>query len=282
MAALLEHYRNQDISTCIAAPIMVDPKLAAFPRHTGIAFTETSYHAPPPTLDPSSVQLRSPCVVCITGAGRGLGEAYAVAFAKAGATALILASRTEDELIKVAETVAAINSAIKISVQPCDVTDEDSVLALAAHITETYGRLDVLINNAGFLDAGWQPITQGPADEWRQVLDVNVYGVYLVTRNLLDLLLNSDSGLKTVISITSMSSHFAGPSIAMGISKLGLNRLMEFLDAQYQQQGLKTFSLMPGGVKTAMSTSSKVPSAMSESKSCCALEWPFTINIIDI
>jgi NAD(P)-dependent dehydrogenase (short-subunit alcohol dehydrogenase family) len=130
-------------------------------------------------------------------------------------------------------------------------------------------RLDVLINNAGFLDAGWQPITAetAPAADWKKVFDVNVYGVYLVTRHLLPLLLDTPKGLKTMMGISSMSSHFAGPSIAMGMSKLAMNRFIEFLAASYEADGLMSYALHPGGVKTRMSAEeSKVPEQLTKSE----------------
>jgi NAD(P)-dependent dehydrogenase (short-subunit alcohol dehydrogenase family) len=239
-----------------------------FPEHTGLYFTPTRYHLTPnPKLDPSLVQFPPQTTVCITGGGRGLGESMALGFAKAGAGGIIICSRSTPELEEVASKILAINKDIKVSSVKCDVTNEEDVKSLAATIEKQHGRLDVLINNAGYLDAGWQPITSGPAEDWKRVFDVNVFGVYLVTRNLLPLLLKSENGLKTVMGITSMSSHWAGPSIAMGMSKLALNRFMEFLATQYAEEGLMSFALHPGGVKTRMSQEEgKVPKEMQGSK----------------
>lgn len=235
-----------------------------FPIHTGWYFTDKTYHEEAPTkLAPSFTRLPAKTTVCITGGGRGLGESVALAFAKAGARGIIICTRSTRELEEVAAKIIAINNTIKVSVVTCDVTSEESVKVLAGVIERDHGRLDVLINNAGHLDAGWQPITEGPAEDWKRVFDVNVFGVYLVTRNLLPLILKSPNGLKTIIGISSLSSHFAGPSIAMGMSKLALNRFMEFLAGQYAEQGLMAYSLHPGGVPTRMSTdSTKIPKDM--------------------
>jgi NAD(P)-dependent dehydrogenase (short-subunit alcohol dehydrogenase family) len=239
-----------------------------FPEHTGFYFTPTQYHlTADPKLDPSIVKLPSKTTVCITGGGRGLGKSIALAFAKAGAGAIIICSRSTSELDEVAAQIRNISIAIKVSVMNCDVTSEKDVKTLASVIEKEHGRLDVLINNAGYLDAGWQPITSGPAEDWKRVFDVNIFGVYLVTRNLLPLLLKSEGGLKTVIGITSMSSHWAGHSIAMGMSKLALNRFMEFLAGQYGEEGLMSYSLHPGGVKTRMSQEDgKVPKELQDSE----------------
>jgi NAD(P)-dependent dehydrogenase (short-subunit alcohol dehydrogenase family) len=242
----------------------------ALPAHTGYYVTKTYHHEAPANTDPSNVKLPSPCTVLITGGGRGLGEATAYAFAKAGASDIILAARTTTELDTVAANLGKMSSNINVSTVRCDVTSEPDVLALAELLkTKHSSRLDVLVNNAGFLDAGWQPITadSAPASDWKKVFDVNVYGVYLVTRHLLPLLLGTPEGLKTVIGVTSMSSHFASPSIAMGMSKLALNRFMEFLAASYEAEGLMSYALHPGGVKTRMSTDkNKVPEQLSNSK----------------
>jgi NAD(P)-dependent dehydrogenase (short-subunit alcohol dehydrogenase family) len=253
----------------------------AIPAHTGYYVTETCHHEAPANTDPSKVKLPNPCTVLITGGGRGLGEATAYAFAKAGASDIILAARTAAELDTVAANLGKMSSNINVSTVRCDVTSEPDVLALTDLVkTKHSSRLDVLVNNAGFLDAGWQPITaeSAPASEWKKVFDVNVYGVYLVTRHLLPLLLGTPNGLKTVIGITSMSSHFASPSIAMGMSKLALNRFIEFLAASYEAEGLMSYALHPGGVKTRMSTDkSKVPEQLSESKFLALSEMECTV-----
>ncbi|PMD42791.1 putative oxidoreductase ucpA [Hyaloscypha variabilis F] len=235
----------------------------AFPEHTGYYFTPTQYHLTPNlALSPSIITLPPQTTACITGAGRGLGESMALGFAQAGAGGVIICSRSTSELEEVAAKIRDINEDLKVTVVKCDVSNEEEVKNLAAVIEKEHGRLDVLINNAGYLDAGWQPITSGPADDWKRVFDVNVFGVYLVTRNLLPLLLESEKGLKTVIGVTSMSSHWAGHSIAMGMSKLALNRFVEFLAGEYGEGngGLMSYALHPGGVKTRMSQEEgKVP-----------------------
>ncbi len=193
----------------------------------------------------------------------------AIAYAQAGASDIVLAARTTTELDLVAARLHKISDSIKVSTVQCDVTSEADVLKLVEALNSAHGgRLDVLINNAGFVDAGWQPITAStaPVSDWRQVFDVNVFGVYLVTRYLLPLLFNTPNGLKTVIGVSSMSSHFAAPSIAMGMSKLAMNRFVEYLAATYGEQGLMSYAMHPGGVKTRMSVGEKVPAKLSESE----------------
>ena len=239
-------------------------KYQAMPEHYGFTFTPTIHHSPPAYLDPMTVKLPCPCAILITGAGRGIGEAHAIAFAQAGASDIILTSRTRSQLASVKDKLLAINSQIKISTVICDVSDEAQVKALAEHVRTEHGRLDVLDNNAGYLDHGWQPITDVPADEFARVFSVNVGGVFLVTRALLPLMLESSNRLKAIVETSSASAHVAGESIAMGMSKLAGARFMEYIAQAYAAQGIVAFSLMPGGVPTEMSMSDAVPQGLRD------------------
>lgn len=233
-----------------------DDILKGLPTWSGAYFTPTLHEkSPPAKLDPRNVKLPQPFVVCITGGGRGLGEAYAVAYAQAGASHIVIAARSVSELEDVKSKIKEENNSVNVVTVECDVTNQASAQRLKTAIEqECDDRLDVLVNNAGFLDAehGWKPITEGDPRDFLRTLEVNVFGVYLITRTLLPLLLGTEDGAKAVVGITSMSSHFASASISMGLSKLALNRFMEFLAQEYKAQGLVAYALHPGGVSTKM------------------------------
>lgn len=91
-----------------------------------------------------------------------------------------------------------------------DVTLTSDVENLAKAIREDHqGRLDVIVNDAAFLDeAGWKLITKSNPEDFRKKFDDNVFGVYLVTRTLISLLLATEGGARAVIAISSMSSYF--------------------------------------------------------------------------
>lgn len=224
------------------------------PAHSGYYFTEHTYREPPEKANPKNVKLPKPFVVCITGAGRGIGAATAVAYAQAGASGIVISSRTMSELEEVRKEVLKEAPDCKVTAQICDVVSEASVSALKEAVEQEHGRLDVLINNAAYLDGtGWVPLEENDPEEFRRTMDVNVFGVYLVTRAFIPLLLGSEDGAKAVIGITSMSSHVARYSVAMGLSKLALNRFVEFLGLEYKQRGLVAYALHPGSVLTEMS-----------------------------
>src|SRR5438045_3802188 len=121
--------------------------------------------------------------VFVTGGGRGIGRAIALAFAEPGSTVAI-ASRTRSEL---QETGAAIEKrGAKALILTTDVTDESSVAAAFKVVNDAGHNLDVVINNAGV--GGGKPIDETDTASWRRILDTNVWGTFLVTRQAVPLL----------------------------------------------------------------------------------------------
>ena len=111
-------------------------------------------------------------VVIITGASSGLGEATARRLADRGAK-LVLAARREDRLKALSEDLSA--KGAEVIWQVTDVTDRKQVEALAASAKEAFGRIDVLVNNAGLMPLA--PLDALKVDEWDQMVDVNIKGV---------------------------------------------------------------------------------------------------------
>jgi NAD(P)-dependent dehydrogenase (short-subunit alcohol dehydrogenase family) len=128
-------------------------------------------------------------VVFIAGAGKGIGEHIALSYAHAGATGLILSSRTLSDLEAVSPTIAKINPAVKILCLPCDFVQESQVASLPAKISEAFSRLDAVINNAGtttslFTDPSTgdqhfpHRLLEGSTEYFKRVFDLNFYGLY--------------------------------------------------------------------------------------------------------
>lgn len=192
---------------------------------------------------------------CLIAYDRGIGAATAQAYAKAGATGLILTSRTTSALEGTKQDILAVAKKpdLKIVVVAMEVQDEAATQKLSKTIEAEFGRLDVLVNNAGVLatDAAmFNEFDQVPMDQVHAVTDVNYIGKMLSCKYLIPLLLASDNGAKSIVNITSMSSlepHFLA---AFGISELAVNRLTEHLANQYKDRGLLVYALHPGTVKS--------------------------------
>lgn len=148
-----------------------------------------------------------------------------------------------------------------------DVTDKFSVDDAVRQIELAFlGRLDILINNAGYL-ADPVPITETDPDEWWRDWEVNIRGTYLVTRGFWPLLMASPH--KVLVNMASIGAHILVPhSTAYGSSKLALLRLTESLDHDYGPQsgaadgGVVVHAIHPGAVKTELAH--KLPKGMHE------------------
>ena len=206
-----------------------------------------------PFIDPTKADLTGKSVL-ITGASKGIGKATAISFAIAGCSKILLAARSDLADVEIAVHDAAMKAnrpqplvhSLKV-----DVTSEDSVRAAAETAAGMLGgSLDVLVNNAGYLEE-WKPIAESEPSEWWRTWEVNIKGTYLAAHFFVPLLLKSQT--KTVINISSGGAHvmFPGAS-AYQTTKFALCRLTEFMDNEYYQQGLIAISLHPGAVKTEL------------------------------
>jgi NAD(P)-dependent dehydrogenase (short-subunit alcohol dehydrogenase family) len=149
-------------------------------------------------------------IALVTGAGSGIGRATALALAEAGWT-LVLAGRRPDPLEEVANMIRK-SGGVALSV-PTDVADEDSVVALFEEVQRLYGRLDLLFNNAGLFSPAvlLEDLTYA---QWRQVVDVNLSGVFLCTRAAFRLMKAQDPMGGRIINNGSISAHVPRPNSA--------------------------------------------------------------------
>jgi NAD(P)-dependent dehydrogenase (short-subunit alcohol dehydrogenase family) len=146
-------------------------------------------------------------IALVTGAGTGVGRAVAIALAKAGYS-LVLAGRRKELLDQVAGEINAIG-AQALAVQS-DVSKRDSILALFETVKSTFGRLDVLFNNAG-VGAPPVPLEDLPFETWQQVVATNFTGMFLCTQEAIKIMKNQNPRGGRIINNGSISAHAPRP-----------------------------------------------------------------------
>lgn len=186
-------------------------------------------------------------VVIITGASSGLGEATAHRLAASGAK-LMLAARREDRL---KDLVAAIEkTGGTVAYRVTDVADRAQVQALADATLETYGRIDVLINNAGLMPLS--PLDQLKIDEWDQMIDVNIKGVLYGIAAVLPTMRQQKSG--HVINLSSVAGHKVFPASAVYCAtKYAVRAISEGLRLESKGE-IRSTNISPGAVATELTS----------------------------
>jgi ketoreductase len=182
--------------------------------------------------------------VLVTGGGRGIGRAIALAFAESG-NIVAIAARTRTELDETAREIAT-RGARPIATA-VDVTDEDAVARAFDAIRAITPNLDVVVNNAGL--GGGQPIERSDTASWRHILDTNVLGTFFVTRQAVAML--SDGG--RVINISSVLGRFgvAGYT-AYCASKHAVIGFTRALALELVKRRVTVNAVCPGWVETSM------------------------------
>ena len=200
--------------------------------------------------------------VLVTGGARGIGRGIAKSFLEAGHAVMIadlavspdgdgdsgwtydLASRSE-----MARTVEELAPLGDIRSTPVDVTDADSCAAAVAATVAEFGRLDVLVNNAGIVDSG--PLDTFPEDRWDRIFEVNVKGVFLMTRAAVASLRASDDA--AVVNTASIAGKRGAPSMAAYCgSKWAVVGITQSHALELARDGIRVNALCPGMVGTAM------------------------------
>ncbi|HEX7449338.1 MAG TPA: SDR family oxidoreductase [Pirellulales bacterium] len=178
----------------------------------------------------------------ITGAGRGLGRAIARALAREGAQTVVTA-RSETELAASADEIGRLGP--KPWTLAGDITDERHVESLFAQIQERFGRLDLLVNNAGAFDGG--PLDELSTEAWDKVIAVNLRAPFLCTRAALRMM--KPQGRGRIINIGSISAQRVRPSSApYAASKHGLWGLTQATALEGREYGVTCCCLHPGNI----------------------------------
>ncbi|KAF7945717.1 uncharacterized protein EAE97_004755 [Botrytis byssoidea] len=218
-------------------------------------FTATRHKTLTPATTPANNSLPSPFVVCVIGASSGIGEHIAYSFAQAGASGIILASRNNSELTRVAEKIRVISPKTRVEIFSCDIASSSNISDLAKYIKESFCRLDVCIPNSGYAGPVTLKVTEGDPAWFQGNFDINMIGTYNCAHYLIPLLLESENGAKGFIQIGSLAAGLTdGPIANTGycVSKFAQSRFIEMVGSQFGDEGLVAVTVHPGAVATPM------------------------------
>jgi NAD(P)-dependent dehydrogenase (short-subunit alcohol dehydrogenase family) len=187
-------------------------------------------------------------VALVTGGGRGIGRAIALALSAAGASVAVSA-RSDDEISRTASEIAE-RDGHAMAVR-ADVSSRQDVEQMVAHIESKMGPVDLLVNNAG-TSGPVGPLAGTDPDDWWRALEVNLRGPLYCSRASLPSMLARGHG--RIVNVASGAGFAAWPMLsAYAVSKAALFRLSENMAAETRQHGVQVFAIDPGLVRTAMS-----------------------------
>ncbi len=211
------------------------------------SFTKTFHHSSYHDISPNNPSLSvAGKVVFITGGGKGIGKGIATAFVEAGAKATVITGRIE---VALSETKAELSRTGKGAIDyfTADIADVSAVEAAFSATARIYGKVDILINNAGYLDAHASFAESCLEDYWRG-FEVNVKGPLVTTQAFLKVAAPN----ATVINVNSAAAHvpYVSGFSAYSTAKIASARFMEYL--QHEEPDLRVFNLHPGTILTDM------------------------------
>ena len=185
-------------------------------------------------------------VCIITGAGSGIGRDAALLMASDGAT-IVLVGRTEAKIEAVKVEIESDGGSA--TTYALSVADYTAVCQMVDGVTQTYGQIDVLVNNAGHSSLH-RRLLNSPPEEVLQVIDSNLIGTFFCTQAVVPTMLKAQSG--TIINVSSLAGVTPGPfsGFAYGAAKAGVINFTEFLNADLKNTGIRASVLIPGEVNT--------------------------------
>ncbi|EHO52594.1 SDR family oxidoreductase [Lentilactobacillus kisonensis] len=183
-------------------------------------------------------------VVVITGASSGIGKATTEVLAKAGAH-VVIGARRKDRLAE----IAAEFGGDQVVYQETDVTNRDSVKSLVDLAQSTFGKVDVLYNNAGLMPVS--PLADLKVDEWERMIDVNIKGVLYGIAAVLPIMIAQKHG--HIITTDSVAGHVVHPGTAVYAgTKYAIQAIMDGLRQEQVDHHIRTTMISPGAVETEL------------------------------
>jgi NAD(P)-dependent dehydrogenase (short-subunit alcohol dehydrogenase family) len=186
-------------------------------------------------------------VALVTGASKGLGKAISLAYAREGAS-IVGCSRNAADLREVESELSAVTSSCLLL--PADVSKPDDVKRLIDKALTRFHRIDVLVNNASVLGPRVE-IVEYPEEVWREVMEVNLFGAYLVSKRVSQVMIDQKSG--SIINVSSSVGRSGRARWgAYAVSKFGLEGLTQVLADELKPYNVRVNSVHPGAMATEM------------------------------
>jgi NAD(P)-dependent dehydrogenase (short-subunit alcohol dehydrogenase family) len=186
-------------------------------------------------------------VILITGGGRGIGKAAVTLFAAEGGKVAFCA-RSEGELFGLAKEIEGAEERLRPF--RADISSRREVQRMVSQVISEWGKIDILINNAGVLGPS-EPIATYPPEAWEEVVRININGTFLVTQAVVRTMIPRRAG--TILSVTSSVGRKGRAAWgAYAVSKFGLEGMMQTLANEVAPFGLRVVTLNPGGTRTKM------------------------------
>lgn len=184
-------------------------------------------------------------VAIVTGAASGIGLATAVRLAADGAS-VVLADRDSDGLVAVQRRMQA-SGAHNVLCCPCDVADEEQVCHAVDTAVARYGRLDIVVNNAGVMV--FKPITELTAQDWRHVLDVDLLGAFFFIKHAFRVMEHGGA----IVNVSSIHAVETEPLVApYAAAKTALLSLTRSASIEGKPRGIRVNAVLPGAIDTPM------------------------------
>jgi glucose 1-dehydrogenase len=197
-------------------------------------------------------------VAVITGSSKGIGKAIAMEFAKAGYS-VVLNARTEEELKRSADDISkSIKDSNRVISIPGDISQEHVCVSLIESTVKQFGRIDVMVNNAG-ISGESKKIHELTEKDWDEVIDVNLKGAFLCTREVVKNMINNKNNGQgktnnySIINISSVHEQTPQPQSAQyAASKGGMELLTKTAALELADKGIRVNGIAPGAIATDM------------------------------
>ena len=191
-------------------------------------------------------------IALVTGAGKGIGRAVAIALAQEGVSVGII-SRTETDLEKASVEIASFG--VKVAIAIANISDINSVNAAVRKIESELGPIDILINNAG--TGKFAKFLELEPEEWENQVKVNLFGIYYTTRAVLPSMIERQTG--DIVNISSTAGLRGAPlTSAYSASKFGVMGLTESLMQEVRKHNIRVTALAPSTVVTELAKSANL------------------------